>query len=171
MHVAIMPEHIEAARRIATARQGNRENAKTASVKQDSDRTDLQVHLFGALGEVVAASVLGSLDRPTHHQIDRGVDLYMHDGRSASVKARETMRQWACNPGRGPESFKADVGVLVWMGRGIIERGSGSAILAGWFDRDDFKAHAKWVQFGMNRRFAYPNEKLRDIETLVGAWR
>lgn len=167
MIIRIEDRHISRAQSIADARQTNRERAGTFNRKQDGNRTDYQIHLYGAMGEVLAASVLGPLESPTAPQIDKGVDLVLHDGRTAAVKTREHSRQWACNPGRGPESFTSDIGVLVWLDSNMTKWNKGVAVLAGWFDRDDFDLHARWTQFGQARRYAYPNSELRPIGELM----
>ena len=125
-------------------------------------------HIYGASGELAVCRVLG-LDpveqwaqHGSYEELDDGADVTTPEW-TLEVKTRSPGGDYALQPYKGKEHFKADYGALVWR-----EKGSRLVQIVGYFDHYMWLDKSRWLSFGPNlKRYGY-NAEFRNIKELKG---
>ena len=147
-----------------TKRQEGKELAGTQTNKADTSRSDLDIHIFGVLGEIAVCRVL-KIDPMLqwlghdYNEVDEGIDLTLPNKVTIDVKTRKTGGDFALNPGRTKEHFKADTGVLVWLD-------NREATIVGAFDAMLWEVHSSFINFGPYYRWGYKGS-MYPVENLL----
>lgn len=137
-----------------TKRQAGKEKAGTHTNKADDNKSDLAIHIFGAKGELAVCRLLNLNPEEQwaghdYTTIDDGIDLILPNEKTIDVKTRELGGDFALNPGRKRDAFKADYGVLVWL------RNDRVAHIVGAFDAFMWDNHSGWIDFGRQQRYGF----------------
>lgn len=128
-------------------RQRGKELSNIPTNKADDGKSDAEIHIFGAIGELAVCRLLGlePCEQWSRHEdyshVDDGKDLMLPNGRTIDVKTRQPGRDFAMNPGRGETDFKADYGVLVWLEKR-------NATIVGGFDKTMWHRDSGVICFG-----------------------
>jgi hypothetical protein len=130
-------------------------------------KSSLEIHYEGIVAELAVARLLG-LDI-NRHIFDRGgdnqaPDLVLPDGRTIEVKFRGRKGDDFALRNTNRDSFKADLGVLVWP------HDEESVEIAGYITRDDFVANCVTVNYIRKRggdRLAVSSSHLRPFSELL----
>ena len=144
------------ARDIAAARNYPKQAAGVRSKKWAPNRSEMEVDLIGACGEVAVATYL-RVEPDTFASLhgDDGTDLILPNGRTIQVKCRTRVGYDFALPSADPKTFSADVGALVYILGGSLRH----LLFRGVISKRTFLVKYRIRDYGYGlRAFVSPSE-------------
>ena len=149
---------------LARVRQKNKEAHGVRSKRFDPKKSDLAIHTMGMRAEYAVASILGGLPKwelSVGGDSNSG-DLVLFDGRSCSVKYRAKAGWDFALQSGDAESFKEDLGILVYPAPQ-----SRTLMIHSWITREEFIKKYRTVDYGYGPRAVVPPGKMMPFSELV----
>lgn len=139
---------------VAERRNVVKEPTGTVNLRK-CNRTDFEVHMLGAMGELAAARWLGvSVDTSVAPSGDDKITDLVVGTTRVQVKARTVQEKPVYLFFNRREQFQADVAVLA------LVLGPARVQIAGWIRRQEFLEQAVSMDFGYGPRVVVPEGKL-----------
>lgn len=136
------------------------------SRKFSRGKSELEVQYVGIVAELAVAGVLGIPYNPPLLLGGDDFDLVDKSGRTIEVKFRNHPKGDFALSNAKPESFQADLGVLVVPL--YPEIGDNALLhLVGWITREEFLDRCDRVNYGYGDRLAVERDALRPMGSLI----